>query len=517
MNRRRQYNRYSTLLPVSSSLLKGIYDKCIWDHEFGEWKGTTHSGVDEATKTREWVCKELERIDTLRYKVMADWKTITQEKYIAGPTKKRKRVDEMLVVRTTSDSSNRGYESDKENAVSPGFKQPKTVSFDNRTDISIECAVKTPRLSIEPLFEFPPPEIPDSQTTRSSFSGAFSTSPDADHEVRSQAPEPESPVKQHFPYETETTADFIKRYSFVLDIPTTDGQRVEWIKFLDKYQWNKSMISALREFFMADIPPNTTQTAAFLTKLKAVCATIEKVNSTHKGQKKYKLLWNAKVTINIAEAAIDAAKSPPPLEPPQPTWLTTPKFLPTSSVENHTPQEPFPSNLTASPTESQVREAVSAESVRSAMKKYVSTLSKGDRVEPPCDRCRGLNLDCRINKTSCKRCADSHNRCVWSEVELREVEGILRGMERGRSPTPAVRNANRRMMNMAAASVAGNGGGRRGDGIEKRGLGGVDSRRKRKRSFCDVPADGDETRVFLDGDGMEDSADDEEDEWVPSS
>ena len=90
-SRHKQCSYYTTSLPGQSQLLQGVQDKYIWDHQVGKWKATTHSAVQEAADRREWVCAELERIDALRYKTMADWEQRTREEYTADPSKKRKR------------------------------------------------------------------------------------------------------------------------------------------------------------------------------------------------------------------------------------------------------------------------------------------------------------------------------------------------------------------------------------------------------------------------------------------
>lgn len=47
-------------------------------------------------------------------------------------------------------------------------------------------------------------------------------------------------------------------------------------------------------------------------------------------------------------------------------------------------------------------------------------IQKGDRVLPPCDRCRRLHMDCLKNLTACMGCTKKHAKCSWKEV--RDVE-----------------------------------------------------------------------------------------------
>ena len=48
-------------------------------------------------------------------------------------------------------------------------------------------------------------------------------------------------------------------------------------------------------------------------------------------------------------------------------------------------------------------------------------LNRGDRVLPPCDRCRRLHMDCLKNLTACMGCTRKHAKCSWKEVEEQEL------------------------------------------------------------------------------------------------
>ena len=48
-------------------------------------------------------------------------------------------------------------------------------------------------------------------------------------------------------------------------------------------------------------------------------------------------------------------------------------------------------------------------------------LSRGDRVQPPCDRCRRLHMDCLKNLTACLGCTKKHAKCSWNNVEEQEL------------------------------------------------------------------------------------------------
>jgi hypothetical protein len=53
----------------------------------------------------------------------------------------------------------------------------------------------------------------------------------------------------------------------------------------------------------------------------------------------------------------------------------------------------------------------------------MESLAKGERILPPCDRCRRLHMDCLKNLTACMGCTKKHAKCSWKEVR----EGELRG------------------------------------------------------------------------------------------
>ena len=48
-------------------------------------------------------------------------------------------------------------------------------------------------------------------------------------------------------------------------------------------------------------------------------------------------------------------------------------------------------------------------------------LNRGDRVQPPCDRCRRLQMDCLKNLTACMGCTRKHAKCSWKDVEEQEL------------------------------------------------------------------------------------------------
>ncbi|KAI9932035.1 hypothetical protein ASPWEDRAFT_27688 [Aspergillus wentii DTO 134E9] len=67
-------------------------------------------------------------------------------------------------------------------------------------------------------------------------------------------------------------------------------------------------------------------------------------------------------------------------------------------------------------------------------------LQRGDRILPPCDRCRRLHMDCLKNLTACMGCTKKHAKCSWKDVkedELREtrIDGLPRAHAEDAPPT----------------------------------------------------------------------------------
>lgn len=51
----------------------------------------------------------------------------------------------------------------------------------------------------------------------------------------------------------------------------------------------------------------------------------------------------------------------------------------------------------------------------------MEALAKGERVMPPCDRCRRLHMDCLKNLTACMGCTKKHAKCAWRDVREGEL------------------------------------------------------------------------------------------------
>jgi hypothetical protein len=54
-------------------------------------------------------------------------------------------------------------------------------------------------------------------------------------------------------------------------------------------------------------------------------------------------------------------------------------------------------------------------------------LQRGERVLPPCDRCRRLHMDCLKNLTACVGCTKKHAKCSWRDVKEEEIISMRAG------------------------------------------------------------------------------------------
>ncbi|KAI4868093.1 hypothetical protein F4820DRAFT_161515 [Hypoxylon rubiginosum] len=74
----------------------------------------------------------------------------------------------------------------------------------------------------------------------------------------------------------------------------------------------------------------------------------------------------------------------------------------------------------------------------------IEKLTRGDVIQPPCDRCRRLKTQCIKHLTACQGCTKKHARCVWKGLTEEEVawlkgEAAGDGDEEGDEPREAGR------------------------------------------------------------------------------
>ncbi|KAF2641927.1 hypothetical protein P280DRAFT_397300 [Massarina eburnea CBS 473.64] len=123
-------------------------------------------------------------------------------------------------------------------------------------------------------------------------------------------------------------------------------------------------------------------------------------------------------------------KAPPkPIDLGQSNVMQRPPHLPDSEL-HHVMNSPVPipntpsSLLPASSQRSQQsQDKDDGGPFKIEMVHRMESLAKGERILPPCDRCRRLHMDCLKNLTACMGCTRKHAKCSWKEVR----EGELRG------------------------------------------------------------------------------------------
>ena len=62
---------------------------------------------------------------------------------------------------------------------------------------------------------------------------------------------------------------------------------------------------------------------------------------------------------------------------------------------------------------------------KAEMVSRMELLQRGDRVQPPCDRCRRLHMDCLKNLTACLGCTKKHAKCSWKDVIDDELQNYM--------------------------------------------------------------------------------------------
>jgi hypothetical protein len=138
------------------------------------------------------------------------------------------------------------------------------------------------------------------------------------------------------------------------------------------------------------------------------------------------------VTHPSMPATIPTRAVPKPTESPQPLpqQLSRPPH-PLNESELHTminspvPIPNTPSNLlpASSQRASQQPEKDDGGPFKTEMVHRMESLAKGERIIPPCDRCRRLHMDCLKNLTACMGCTKKHAKCSWKEVREPELRG----------------------------------------------------------------------------------------------
>lgn len=146
---------------------------------------------------------------------------------------------------------------------------------------------------------------------------------------------------------------------------------------------------------------------------------------------------NRRPSISIAQppshpaTPVPAATKPPPPKPAEsvPPILSRPPQFSEAELQ-HIMNSPVPIPNTpssllpaASQRANQPQEKDDGGPFKSEMVQRMESLAKGERILPPCDRCRRLHMDCLKNLTACMGCTKKHAKCSWKEVRESELRG----------------------------------------------------------------------------------------------
>ncbi|QKX62025.1 uncharacterized protein TRUGW13939_09181 [Talaromyces rugulosus] len=83
-----------------------------------------------------------------------------------------------------------------------------------------------------------------------------------------------------------------------------------------------------------------------------------------------------------------------------------------------------PSSLLPQPKPNSHHERDDGGPFKTEMVTRMDELQRGERIMPPCDRCRRLHMDCLKNLTACAGCTKKHAKCSWKDVKEEELHGI---------------------------------------------------------------------------------------------
>lgn len=113
---------------------------------------------------------------------------------------------------------------------------------------------------------------------------------------------------------------------------------------------------------------------------------------------------------------------------PRPTNTTHRATSSSGNMAGHTPSKhnfsrPLPPALESS------------QPFRPLCQAHMDSLPRGQRVLPPCDRCRRLRMDCVKNLTSCAGCTRKHARCHWRDVSREELGALDHLMDSAYPPS----------------------------------------------------------------------------------
>lgn len=121
-------------------------------------------------------------------------------------------------------------------------------------------------------------------------------------------------------------------------------------------------------------------------------------------------------------AEVQAPLAPNHARPPQLNEAELQSMMNSPVPIPNTPSSLLPA---ASQRASQPAEKDDGGPFKTEMVHRMESLGKGERILPPCDRCRRLHMDCLKNLTACMGCTKKHAKCSWKEVREGELHGAF--------------------------------------------------------------------------------------------
>lgn len=90
--------------------------------------------------------------------------------------------------------------------------------------------------------------------------------------------------------------------------------------------------------------------------------------------------------------------------------------------------QPIHTNSRASPAATSEQQQAQPEDPSAAHRPLITArvekLAKGDPINPPCDRCRRLRVQCVKHLTACQGCTRKHAKCAWKAVTDDEIAAL---------------------------------------------------------------------------------------------
>ncbi|RYP63234.1 hypothetical protein DL770_009435 [Monosporascus sp. CRB-9-2] len=107
--------------------------------------------------------------------------------------------------------------------------------------------------------------------------------------------------------------------------------------------------------------------------------------------------------------------------PPTPSALTTAASTPRVSIQQ---QVYMPSSRPSPGAHPEPATRDVEEENRALVTTKIEKLTRGDVIQPPCDRCRRLKTQCIKHLTACQGCTKKHARCVWKALTDEEISWL---------------------------------------------------------------------------------------------